>query len=238
MQRLITRDVVPPSDNEGRMFRYTHLETGHVTVAPVYYDWIERARKHRTANNLPIPDDFEAQMEDQLCQSLPPEWCDRTGGQSWVSTRFGLDDFINGMKAFGRLMLGGFDFVSRAEADRRSRICSNCYYNVNLPGCTGCQKLASYITGDVAKRTTAYDERLKACSVCKCALKAMVHFPMDALETSDTPEKQALYPSEFCWKSHQSPNYLPNEQDGQVVSREAHNLESRVRVPVLQNQMA
>lgn len=212
MQRLITTSIVIPIDNENRNFRYLHQETGHWSESPVYDELVRKYLKHRKGNNLPIPDDYEAVIQDQMCQTLPPEWCERLGGQSWVSTRFGLDDFVNGMKAFGRLMLGGFDFVSRTEADRRARICANCYYNVNLPGCTGCQKLASFITGDVANKTTAYDDKLKACAVCKCSVKAMVWFPMDALESTDTPEKQALFPSEFCWKSRQSPNYLPNEE--------------------------
>lgn len=209
MQRLITTSTVVPMDNENRNFRYLHVETGHWSHSAVYEDLIEQYLKHRKANELSIPDDYEAVIQDQLCRSLPPEWCERTGGQSWVSTRFSFDDFVKGMKAFGRLMLGGFQFVSQTEANRRARICSNCYYNVNIPGCTGCQKLAEFVTGDVAKRSTPYDDKLKACAVCHCSTAAMAHFPLEVLESVSTEEKQALFPLEFCWRARC--NYLPNE---------------------------
>lgn len=214
MQRLLETNTVVPADNENRNFRYLHQETGHWSESSIYSDGdtgglIEKYLAHRKSNGLPIPEDYEAVVQDQMCQTLPPEWCKRQKGQSWVSTRFSSEDFLDGMKAFGRLMLGGFNFVTQAEADRRARICANCYYNVDLPGCTSCRKVASYLTGDVALKKTAYDEKLKACAVCKCSIQAMIWFPMDILEANDTPEKQALYPIEFCWKSKASPNYIP-----------------------------
>lgn len=239
MQRLITTSVVIPTDNEGRNFRYLHQETSHWSHSPVYDEFVRQYLAHRKANGLPIPDDYESVIQDQMCQTLPPEWCERTGGQSWVSTRFGYDDFLSGMKAFAGLLTGKYKFVGQEEADRRARICSNCYYNISIPGCNTCRKLSEFVTGDVAGKTTQYDEKLKACAVCKCANQAQTWFPMDALEETDTPEKQALYPNDFCWKSKTSPNYLPNEnlppltQGGQVVSREAHTLESRVQLPSL-----
>ena len=208
MQRLIDRSLVPPLDNENRHFRYIH-ETGHWSVASTYFDWMDRIYAHRKSNNLPIPADLDAQAENQLCEQLPPEWCERTKDDSWVSTRFGLDDFLNGMKAFGRLMAGGFAFVPQAEADRRARICANCYYNTNIPGCLTCKKLADYVTGDVAKQHTAFDDRLKSCAVCKCSNQAQVHFRMEDLP--DNAEHQPLYPKAFCWKSKLSPNYVSLE---------------------------
>ena len=213
MQRLKSVDVVVPSDNEGHYFRYRHTETGVWSHSSIYSDGqtgcVEQYLDHRRANNLPIPDDYEAVIQNQMCESWPPEWCDRPSDQSWVPTRFSIDDFTSGMKAFAGLLTAG-EFTTQDEADRRARICANCPYNGPLPGCSGCRKLASFITGTVASKSTKFDSQLKACAVCKCAIQAMVHFPMKVLDDVSTPEKQALYPKEFCWKSHESPNYIPD----------------------------
>lgn len=170
-----------------------------------WYSWQDAIRDHRKANDLtPLP---AVESEDQLCRSLPPGWCEQDAGEAntSVNTRFGWDEFAAGMKAFGRLMLGGFNFVAQPEANRRAAICSACFFNVGLAGCGTCRKMASLITGDVAQKKTPYDYKLQACGVCQCALTALVHFPMDALET--TPEKQAQYP-DFCWQNRISENFL------------------------------
>lgn len=207
MQRLSNRSIVVPDG-----FRYTVQETGYTVRARDYWSWMKKTRDHYKANEIPIPDDLDARMEDQLCKLLPPEWCARPNDASWINTRISWDDFANGMKAFVSLFLGGFDFVDQAEAERRAWLCCGCPMNVSLAGCGACRKMATLITGDVAKRTTPYDADLRACAICKCAVQSMVWFPMDALESADTPEHQALYPAEFCWKNKLSPTYRPNEQ--------------------------
>lgn len=198
MRRLRDKTLVPPTS-----FRYTH-ETGYTTVAPTYADWISSAKDHRRANNLDIPLDLEAQMNEQLCGILPPEMCDRDPGDiKWVDTRFGWSDFVEGMKAFGRWALEDAPLVEQKEADRRAGICVSCPLNVNVSGCSTCHKLASAITGAVAKRTSTYDDSLRACAICKCALKAMVWFPLDILSQNETQERQDLRP-DFCWVKSKS----------------------------------
>lgn len=205
MLKLLNRDISVPEDGEGRNFRYLHRETAHWSDALEHYTWGERIRLHRKANNLePIT---IAVAEDQLCKSLPPGWCTQDPGNAppSVNTRFGWSDFVAGMQAFARLMSGGLQFVPQAEADRRAAICTSCFFNVGISGCGTCQKMATLIVGDVAKQKTPYDGSLKACAVCKCSLPALVHFPMEALET--TLEKQAQYP-DFCWQSQGGENWI------------------------------
>lgn len=193
MLRLLNREQVVPENGDGHNFRYRHQETSHWSVATDYWTWIERVNLHRRANNLAPISAEEA--EDQLCQTLPPGWCKQTkeGGTPAVNTRFGWKDVVEGMKSFARVVRTGF--VSQAEADRRARICASCYFNVGVEGCGSCHKMATLVTGEVASKKTSYDPRLKACAVCKCALKSLIWFPLNALN----PDKRDLVPS-FCWQ--------------------------------------
>lgn len=205
MLRLKNRDLVVPEDGEGRNFRFLNPETKHWSEASDYYTWSERIRLHRKANGL--REISMAEAEEQLCKGIPPEWCSRDKGDASpsVNTRFGWSELVEGMKAFAKVIFTGF--VSQSEANRRASICGSCYFNINPSGCGTCNKMAGLITGPVAGRKTDYDASLKACAVCQCTLKSLVHFPLSALETS--PEKQAAYP-DFCWQKIGRDNYLPD----------------------------
>lgn len=148
-------------------------------------------------------------MEDQLCGVIPPEWCDREAGDvsSWVDTNFGWNDFTEGMKVFSTWGLAGAPMVPQEEANRRAGICIQCPINVGISGCATCRKIASYITGSVAKKRTPYDDLLKACAVCHCALKAMVWFPAATITSHESPDRQNVRPS-FCWAKKGGENYV------------------------------
>lgn len=193
MRRLRDRTIVPPTS-----FRYTH-ESGYTTVSPTYADWLSSTRDHRRANDLPIPANLEAQMNEQLCGILPPEWCEREAGDvKWVDTKFTWADFTEGMKTFFRWGQEGRQLVDEQEANRRAGICVSCPLNVNVSGCSTCHKMASLITGAVAQKRGQHDDYLRACAICHCALKALVWFPLDILMKNETPERQNLRP-DFCW---------------------------------------
>lgn len=210
MRSLIRKDQTPPVPigiNGGEGFRFQHKETLHWSCAVDYWTWESKIKEHRRANELPIEPNLMAIAEDQLCSTLPPELCTHAHESTWVNRRFTLGDLRDGMKAFASLMAGGFQFVSQEEADRRAYICSSdVQFNKNVIGCGTCHKIAGMVVGDVAKRKTKYDDKLKACMICGCVNAVQVHFPMSALDTTDTPEKQAAYPS-FCWKKKGSEAY-------------------------------
>lgn len=211
MRRLKRKDIGPPSPpgvSDAGSFRFIHTETLHTSAAGHWHGWREAILAHRKANNLSIPDNMMEIAENQLCDTLPPQWCTHAPENQWVNPRFGLRDLRDGMKAFALLMLGGFDFVSQEEADRRAYICAGCTRQANPEGCGSCNKVAKLIIGDVAKRKTPYDAKLKSCAICKCVNAVAVHFPMKAIETTDTPEKQAAYPT-WCWRSKTSEAYRP-----------------------------
>lgn len=193
MRKLKSRETAPPD-----FFRYTHPETGHKSKAVDWWTWGSLIKVHRTANNLDCPPNMMEIAEDQLCGTIPPEWCDHADAGKWVNLRFGLDDLKRGMKAFVSLMSGGFDFVPQEEAERRAYICAGCPLNVDIAGCGACAKIGELIVGDVAKQHTQYDNDLRSCAVCHCTNSVKIWFPMRALDTTDRPEFQEAYP-EWCW---------------------------------------
>lgn len=203
MQILQNRDLSPPD-----FFRYTHAETGHNTTAMDWYTWQTQIKDHRRDNSL--PEISPAQAEDQLCQTLPPEWCQHAeNNRQWVNTRLSWRDIVEGAKAYAKFALSGFQSVSQEEANRRAKICSSCYLSVPLQGCGACTAMATVITGSVAQKKTPYDDRLsrKACAACKCPTRSIVHFPLSLLEQADTPQIQAAF-APFCWRLKDGPNYL------------------------------
>lgn len=199
MQRLKGYQETPPD-----LYRYVDPDTGHMTVSHNVVQWVDDATLHRLANGLPVPADLQQQMEDQLCGTIPPEWCLQVDpNRPFVSTRFGWQDVQDGLNTFLSWISGGTKLVTQEEADRRAKICSACYLNVHVEGCATCHKLAAALTWN---RATAYDNNLKACAVCHCLLKAACHFPINDLESGDSEEHQKQYPS-FCWRKRNGENY-------------------------------
>lgn len=218
MRRYLRRDTAPPD-----FFRFTHPETGYISRGVSWWDWKNDIYAHREGNSLPIPENMMDIAEDQLCGLLSPEHCEHSEGTTWVNTRFGMEDVKNGMKAFAKFLAGGLNFVTPAEAERRAYICAGCPLNVQAEGCGTCVKIASLITGEVAKRTTPYDGQLKTCAICKCINAVAVHFPMDAIAAATTPVQEEAFP-DWCWKKVGAENCLANDSGvAQMVERRTHN---------------
>jgi hypothetical protein len=195
-----------PCPPEG--YRYVFPTDGHVSHAWTYTDWIQDAINHLQANKEEIPPDLAETMEHQLCLTLPPGWCNYDDdNRPRATTVLYWGDIQAGLETFARIakevVSGRFHFASQTESERRALICSRCYLNTNVSGCSACHKLAKEVVGS---RTTKYDFALKACAACKCLLKAKVHFPIESLDI-ENERMQALYP-EHCWLKHNGPNYL------------------------------
>ena len=143
-------------------------------------------------------------MQNQLCRTLPPGWClydDPSRPRPSMSLSW--NDVMGGLKTFGRGIGQGCQYVSQAEADRRSEICARCYLNVNVTGCASCQKAVQEVVRD---KKSKQDALLRTCAVCKCFLRAKVHFPIETLDT-ENPGAQELYP-DFCWLNKNSENFI------------------------------
>jgi hypothetical protein len=204
MQTLKTLKECPPDG-----FTYTHPETGHKTEATDPYTWVEKAKEHRRANGLPIPDDLFEQMQAQLCSRLPPDLCTyQTGDPQWVNTRLSWGDIMDVAKIYLEWSKQGKPFVSQEEAERRAIICRGCHLNIRVQGCGGvCQTIAKMVTETKGEHKTSSDSQLLNCGVCHCVNSSQVWFPLTMLEINDSESRQSQYPISFCWKNRQSPTY-------------------------------
>ena len=194
---LLNRLVCPPEP----FFRYVFPEDGYQAVATTFDGWMTQALLHAQANGLEAPSPVD--MEDQLCKTLPPGWCNyASGNRIRPSTALDWSAVSQGLKVFSGWIVQGRATVKQAEADRRALICSRCYLNVHISGCSGCQRLvADVLTGKSCK----YDFALRGCAVCKCVLKAKIHFPLSLLDTQ-SGKMQSMYP-DFCWLKKGGDNY-------------------------------
>jgi hypothetical protein len=184
-------------------FRYVFPQDGFVCHAWTYQDWVQTARNHLTANQAEVPLSLEEEMQHQLCLTLPPGWCAYDDdNRVRPSTSLEWNDVMEGLKTFARWIAQGCQYVAQSEADRRAEICSRCYLNVNVQGCTGCQKAVQEVVG---AKSSKYDDALRTCAVCRCFLRAKVHFPISTLDT-ESRKMQQMYPG-FCWLNKLSENY-------------------------------
>ena len=184
-------------------YRYVFPDDGYLVHAWTYVDWVQAAKNHLTANNQPIPGTLEQDMQQQLCLTLPPGFClydDDNRPRPNMSLEWG--DVTAGLATFARWIAGGCQYVDQNEAERRAQVCSRCYLNVNVQGCSGCQKAVAEVVRD---KQTTLDATLRTCAVCKCFLRAKVHFPISTLDT-DSEKVQQMYP-EFCWLNKAGENY-------------------------------
>jgi hypothetical protein len=203
MQRLLNPDIVPPDG-----FKWRSPETGWWSVAETHVDWIRAAHDHLKGNGLPVPLDLRQQMEEQLCKTLPAGWCEEFDpNRVEPITRLHRGDIIEGMEVFLRWGVQKKPVTDQDESERRAAICANCYLNVQVQGCSSCYQVAEELT---KRFHTSRDNQLAACAVCKCWLKAKVHFPLRILESVDSDWKQQNYPS-FCWLKRGGKNYHCDE---------------------------
>lgn len=200
MQRLRSHQEVPTGN-----FRYVHAETGHVTEHVARDEWITAAKNYRKINNFPIGLNFVEEMEDQLCQTLPPGWCDQQiEPGSWAkaigSVAMTLETVKNGTKVLAAWMASGAKHVSKEEAERRGATCLTCHFNARLSDCAGCgtESLNSIVRAIVGGETTPLDNRLHNCQICHCNLRAKVQIPSDILFSKTDPQTLKKLP-EWCW---------------------------------------
>ena len=196
---LLNRSVCPPEPG----FRYVFPEDGYAAVSWTHDAWLADALGHARANNLTEP--TLSQMEHQLCQTLPPNWClydDPNRPRAGLQMEW--SDVLRGTETLSRWLLGGKQSVNPEEAERRALVCANCYLNVHVGGCSWCQKAVIDLTGALK---TKYDFALRTCAACKCALKLKVHLPQNILDREDQ-QLQEIVPA-FCWLKKGGTNYRP-----------------------------
>lgn len=184
-------------------YRWVCPETGFTSHAWDYRTWVEQAVKHYLANDREVPPTLQEDMQEQLCLTLPPGWCNYDDPNR-IRPVMDLDwkDVLRGAESLGRWLSKGVPTVEKEEANRRAEICTRCYFNVQMSGCSTCQAAVAKLA---ERMHSKYDPFLKSCAACKCALRLKVHFPNEILD-KENPGVQQLYPS-HCWQKKGGVNY-------------------------------
>jgi len=165
-----------------------------------------RVRQHYSDNGIPLPQDYQDRIEDQMCKQLPSEWCNYTGGSSHnPENMISADNIIKGITSLYTMAvetLKGKDvFVSQEEANQRAAICTRCYQNKNANFCMGCgamRKVTELVAKVKGDRKTHFDSRLQNCGVCGCRNEAIVHVKRNILLSGEKSETTEARP-DWCW---------------------------------------
>lgn len=204
MLRLKTKQEIPPGE-----YPFVDPDTGYRMKGGSLGETIGLARKHRIANGLDIPNDFDAQVEHFICARLSPQWCSFEDGTSMMPTPdIGIDTIIAGGKAVMRLILAidkAETWVSTEEAERRAFVCARCALNSRADGCIPCRGIeaaAAVIEAIRGARTTSQDVFLNYCMACGCSLKLIVWVSNDVLDTGTNMQKTEFIQQRapHCWR--------------------------------------
>lgn len=193
--RLAILNELPPGG-----WRYLCKETGVWIRGDCPANLYKNVRQHLTANQLPIPINLDAQIDNQMCGFIPPEWCTNTQRQVVQPSSLTLAGVLQGTKTIAHAFLSGRGLVEQAEAEERARVCVHCEYNQPIPTCAACalEPLRKLVGAIIGNRKTPYDAKLETCAVCECTNKAKVWFPKESILKYLSDDQKAKLPA-HCW---------------------------------------
>lgn len=197
--KLNSRSQVPPAPNH---FRYVHPISGREFIRHGWDLLRGDVTDHTKGNNYPPVSDEE--IERQMCENMGDKaakrFCAGDDGMS-VGGVLHWRELVAGTQALLQHTLNGRQTVPPEEAERRAGICATCPRNsIYAKPCGGdCPEVDNVIVSVVGGGKTSIDDKLEACSVCGCVLRALVWVPGKQLSTimdADFIEKAP----EKCWK--------------------------------------
>lgn len=192
MLKLLKRDTTPPGG-----FRYIDPDTNVPISAFSMRDLVRLSTSHRNANKLPIPENFQAIIEDWICQQMPAGVCVTEGGfivTSGVQTSFNIIRLTMAahkiMKAKKRVP------TTHDEALRRAAICVVCSKNVPATGCSSCKGVKDIIKSMRSiGAATQYDTKLESCASIGLLNEISIYLDEETLSEISSKRK---FP-ETCW---------------------------------------
>jgi hypothetical protein len=190
-------------------------ETGSVVKGLSFPQLLIEVRKYREANGLPVEPNIRRQVENQICETLPPDEADRKckflaeddesnppSLRAFRSQREDLKNFALAVKGVLESAAKGTDLhVSQERANARASTCAQCPYNLPIANCWGCGALGTLYREIAGSRRTDKDELLRSCDVCGCDNKTQVHYSKEVHRL--VASKQGLMAERFpdwCWK--------------------------------------
>jgi hypothetical protein len=196
-------------------WRYRQPETGFWSKAITFESLIRSVAQHRQNNGLRMVaegfDTLPQELEDWLCKQMTPDDQTRlcTGG---VRSResIGWREIVGFIESNAQFIADGGQQVPQDEAERRASICSTCPLNVNVDGCGVCKRTVDeYREKFLHAQPTSYETQLRACGVCGCDLRSIVHFPLKALRAKGDHD----FP-DWCWQKRGGIQEVPDESLG------------------------
>ena len=208
LQQFISHSVIPPGK-----YRFTVPENGYKIEGLMNRgEWLKAIRDHYISNNIPLPENYEAIADDQLCRQMPPGVCrygDGTPARG-MSPVLAAEAIIHGLESLKKAVeakaSGEPIYVAQEEANRRADICARCWNNMTTSFCAGCHAMyviSGLVSNIRGKRTTPVDDRLLTCGSCGCRTQAIVHFQKDILLSGEKPEITNDRP-DWCWLKENS----------------------------------
>lgn len=190
----------------GGLFVLDVPEKGMVGRGTSFNHLLGNLKTYRLANAIPIGLSFEDEVEREICLRYPSEAVETDRRVPPSDVRLTYDDVLNGTKMLLKFKLAGSPLVDDAEAKRRASICAQCGFQSDYSRpCGGpCGPLKDLIVQIVGAKSTGYENRLRACRVCKCVNEANVWVPLKHSMEYLTPlqlERFEYAHTEFgCWK--------------------------------------
>lgn len=204
VRQLPNRTYAPPGG-----WRYTVPETGQRFRGVSDYQLKCELEAHYRANQLQIPSDLDARIEQFVCEQ-EPDYCTDAHGQP---VRDGRRSFVHeittvlqGTRTLFAWMAGGRQLVDASLSERRASVCVACPMNQEPEGCTSCNAKTTreVVTQIVGTRQTSLHNQLKACKVCSCWLAAKVQLPHAVLWNHMPPALKEQLPAS-CWLVTEQP---------------------------------
>jgi len=203
----MTKNLYFPNKSQsppGGGWRYFIEQTGAMLTATTEGALITSIQKHLAANDLPPLEDPSRAIEQYICEQVPG-YCGLLDGTPVMTTKKTLKrtfhEIVTGTKTLGQWLLNGAKRVEIDEANRRASICAGCQENISPEGCTSCNMsvlkrlVEQVVPGSVV---TQYNDQLKSCNVCGCALKAKVVIDGDIIRDNLPSDIYKQLPS-HCW---------------------------------------
>jgi hypothetical protein len=190
--------VVPPGG-----WRYVQPDTATRFFADFSYDDLRaQVLKHREYKGLPV-DTIDQDIQRQMCEGLSCDHCKPEPGETYTPVRDLTSSLTTEMavrlgtsvtKALTKFILGGLEFVPKAEAEARAAICRSCPFNKPASLCS-----CSSVYGMVEKLIPADRKEIgvSVCMACGCSLQAKVNLPADVIQASLAPD--TVLPK-WCWQ--------------------------------------
>ncbi len=162
-------------------------------------DLVEKVRVHRASNELEVPPNLPAIIEDYICKRIPPSMTTEPAReQDFRERRLTLETVRRGTQIAMKAWKRTGKTVSKKEAKRRAQVCLKCIFNTDSTACASCHGLKTGVRDTMGVKTDD-DKALKVCMVSAIMNVSHIHMTEKTLKAFTAPSIIDKHP-ESCWK--------------------------------------